>query len=501
MSLVSNKTWAGYQAWAERAGYQPSFDTKGPWFDYTQGADSQGALKTIGSRNTGKVYFEFNYTRQTSIRETEYHFGVATPQHNYTTLPGMSAYSWGLNTEDVGLYHDSTKTEVVDTYVLGVYESSYGFFYDYANEFYRDGFVIKIAIDFDAGKLWFGVFNGALDDWIGDPENGLLAPYTFTPNTPLMPVVGWRFVHTGFLCTASVQVCCSRDFARRSPPNGFEFWDNFDYQSEIIFDNPIAYWLGSPHEWNETFINNSLGYPGQFSDSSLHQRYTEHYSGAVYNNLKQIAFKIFPKLPNWCWYADVNTQYGKYPCPLASTASFSIEAVVLITGAGAINGTDDTWKEGSGLVCNTLKASQQASLTLAQLWTGISLRGRRLKFAVSPGEVTSPTDLQNGAYHLVMVWDAVAAALLMYLNGSLAAQTTGIIAAVNSTAYLSWGSMRPDQTAGFFPGYFRECAVYDHALSAGRVAAHYENLMDSPLPNPWDYVYPRTDWLVPPFIV
>ena len=145
MSLVSNQTWAGYQAWAERVGYLPSYDTKGPWLDYTQGADSQGALKTIGSRNTGKVYFEFNYTRQTSIRETEYHFGVVTPQHNYTTLPGMSAYSWGLNTEDVGLYHDSTKTEVVDTYVLGVYESSYGFFYDYANKFYRDGFVIKIT--------------------------------------------------------------------------------------------------------------------------------------------------------------------------------------------------------------------------------------------------------------------------------------------------------------------------------------------------------------------
>ena len=47
MSLVSNQTWAGYQAWAERVGYLPSYDTKGPWLDYT-GAAGTSLYSIIG---------------------------------------------------------------------------------------------------------------------------------------------------------------------------------------------------------------------------------------------------------------------------------------------------------------------------------------------------------------------------------------------------------------------------------------------------------------------
>ena len=74
MSSISNQVYSGYQAWAERVGYLPSYDTKGPWFNYSAFADSAGTLVAIQSRNAGKVYFEFNFTRQITTPEVEYFF-------------------------------------------------------------------------------------------------------------------------------------------------------------------------------------------------------------------------------------------------------------------------------------------------------------------------------------------------------------------------------------------------------------------------------------------
>ena len=502
MSSISNQVYSGYQAWAERIGYTASYDTKGPWFDYSAFADSAGTLVAIQSRNAGKAYFEFNFTRQITTPEVEYFFGVVTDNHSNASRPGMSAESWALCTENVGFYHDSVGITSSDSTINGIVNASRGWYYDYTNHVYYSQYVVKVAIDFDAGKLWFGVFNGSIDVWDGDPATGTSPTYTFTPNTALRPAIGWKFIHTGFSCTASVQLGCSRDFARKLPPSGFDFWDTFDYQSEIIADSPIAYWLGSPHIYSETFLNNSLGYPGQFADSSVNQRYAEHNSSYANNFLNSTnGVKIFPALPQYCWYASSNIEWGKYALSLSSSMSFTIEACVYITGDGAVNGASDVLVEGSGLIHNQLSATQQASFTLSQIWVGLALRGRRIKFRVAPAEATTSQDLSDGEHHIAAVWDFTAGSLLLYIDGALSAQVTGVTPDSNTSSFFVIGAMLPVQTNGWFPGYFREIALYGTALNSTRIQEHYQRLNEAALPNPWDVVYPRQDWLVPSFIV
>lgn len=483
MSLISNKTWAGYLAWQVRNGYIISEDTRGPWFDVTAYGLSQGTLYATQARNKGKVYFEFNYRGLPS--EVEYQFGLVTPDHAVNTLPGYSAESWAYvsGTLDIGFYHDSVKTTIVDSY-LDINGSDRGYYYDYDSYFYNDGDVVKVAIDFDAGKLWFGLFNGSVDTWDGDPAAGTDPTYTFTPGLVLTPALGWKFIHSGFLCTAIVQLGASRDHARRAPPTGFSFWDEYAYQAEVISDSPAGYWMASPHVYAESFRLNSLGYPGAYGDSSVNQKYVEHYNGNAYAFLSTDGGRIFPAEPARRWYPAQDFSFVKYPVSLASTASFTLEASVYVTGAGAINGAVDVWTEGSGLVTNYIQANQQASWTLGQSWVGIALRGLRFKFHLREYEVTAGSDISVGAHHLMAVFDASAQTMTLYIDAVQVGQTTSVTPTASGTSWLAWGSLRPDQTAGKFPGFFRDCAFYLSALSSTRVTAHYDALQIGPMPNP-----------------
>lgn len=476
MASTSNYGYVGYQAWAWRSGFTPSLDTKGPWFNYTAYADTEGTLLGIQARSTGKAYFEFNF-RRASTTETEYCFGLVTGSHDPDTdLPGFSTESWALCTESIGFYHDSTQTTTADSYINALASNVRGWYYDYSSYVTYSGYVVKVAIDFDAGKIWFGVWNGSLESWDGDPAAGTDPTYTFTPNTPLYPAVGYKFTHTGFLCTAMVELGCSRDFARRNPPSGFTFWEEFDYQAEVLADSPVGYWMASPHIYGETFVTNSLGYPGLYGDSSVNQKYTEHYNGSAYNFLTANASAIFSAAPAYRWYAAANSSFGKYPVSLSSTSSFTLEASVYITGAGAVNDTADVWTEGSGLVTNYIQANQQASWTLGQSWVGIALRDYRFKFHLREYEVTAGSDVSTGAHHVMAVFDASAQTLTLYIDGAQVGQTTSVTPTSASTSWLAWGALRPNQTNGNFPGYFRDCAFYPSALSSTRVAAHYAAL-------------------------
>lgn len=481
MASTSNYGYVGYQAWAWRSGFTPSLDTKGPWFNYTAYADTEGTLLGIQARSTGKAYFEFNF-RRASTTETEYCFGLVTGNHDPDTdLPGFSAESWALCTESIGFYHDSTQTTTADSYINALASNVRGWYYDYSSYVTHNGYVIKVAIDFDAGKIWFGVWNGSLESWDGDPAAGTDPTYTFTPNTPLYPAVGYKFIHTGFLCTAMVELGCSRDFARRNPPSGFTFWEEFDYQAEVLADSPVGYWMASPHIYGETFVTNSLGYPGLYGDSSVNQKYTEHYNGSAYNFLTANASAIFSAAPAYRWYAAANSSFGKYPVSLSSTSSFTLEASVYITGAGAVNNTADVWTEGSGLVTNYIQANQQASWTLGQSWVGIALRNYRFKFHLREYEVTAGSDVSTGAHHIVAVFDASAQTLTLYVDKVQVGQTTSVTPTSAGTSWLAWGCLRPNQANGNFPGYFRDCAFYASALSSTRVTAHYDALASTDL--------------------
>lgn len=483
MSLTSNKSWTGYLAWQRRVGYSVSEDTRGPWFDWTTFGLSQGTLYGTQLRNSGKLYFEFNY--RGSPTEVDYQFGLVTPNHDVNTLPGYSADSWAYvgGSSELGFYHDSVKTTITDSY-LNINGSDRGYYYNFTSYFHNDGDVVKVAIDFDAGKLWFGLFNGSIDTWDGDPAAGTDPTYTFTPGTGLIPALGWKFIYAGFLCTAVVQLGASRDYARRAPPTGFTFWDTYPYQEEVLADNPVGYWIAGPHVHGEIYRLNPLGYGTLWGDSSLNQKYTEHYQSAVYNALSLSDQRIFPAQPAQSAFAEGPTYYGKYPASLSSELSFSIETSVFVTGPGATNGGSDTWLEGSCLVANHPVAWQQNSWTLGDYWLGITLRARRFKFHLAGYEVTAGADISDGPHHIVVTFDHVAQTMTLYIDAVQAGQLTSVAPSPNADSMLCWGCLRPTQTNGNFPGYFRDCAFYPSALSAARVTAHYDALQVGYMPNP-----------------
>lgn len=493
----SNYHWEGYQCW-DTVDYE-SLDAVGPWFDYTAYGVAQGIIYSNKALSTGKVYFNYNYRDDPT--QVEYCFGLVTPDHDKAVLPGFSAESWAFCTESVGFYHNSIQTVTGDAYLDGITTSTPGYWYSYTGYYHRDNYIILVAIDFDAGKIWFGTFNGSIETWYGDPAAGTGEAYSFTPNTPLIPAIGYKLTHSGFYCTAMFQIAASRDYARREPPTGFSFIDEFDYQTEVLADSPVGYWLAGPHIYDESYRINSLGYNSTLTDSSLNQKYAEHYQLSVYNTLTLSGQRIFPAQPNASWYAAHDTTLGKYACSFNSQADFSFEVSIYVTGDGASNDTNDTWIEGSGLFCNYYQASLQASFTLGDLWVGMSLRARRLKFGLDTFEVTSTFDLDNGAYHVIGTFDYSAQLLTLYINGAEDNQTTSVTPASKMTSHINVGTIKPTQTNGNFPGYFRDVAFYPTTLSSTRVAAHYAQLQQGYMAEPIAWNRDKLALQAPSFIL
>ena len=116
-----------------------------------------------------------------------------------------------------------------------------------------------------------------------------------------------------------------------------------------------------------------------------------------------------------------------FPVSLSSGASFTFLVRIEVTGAGRIGGGANTWKEGSYLLFNAMNySSYVAPATLdADIWMGISLRDRRLKFGVGAYEVTSAADLANGFYMIGAELDFPNSTLRLWVNGGLSGSTTG----------------------------------------------------------------------------
>lgn len=78
--------------------------------------------------------------------------GVSTADLNYDVVAGLTIDGWVIYSRNGAMLHNN---------------QSYG------REFIFDiGDMVFIAIDVDAGKLWFGKLNGSIIDWAGDPEAG-----------------------------------------------------------------------------------------------------------------------------------------------------------------------------------------------------------------------------------------------------------------------------------------------------------------------------------------
>lgn len=126
-------------------------------------------VRVTESRDSGKLYAEM--VNSNNI-ENAMMVGVVPGALSVNTYPGSSSDSFGYHANDAGP----------------------GYCYNNGAQFYGDtqrvgdGSYARIAIDFDAGNLWFG--NASSFKNGGDPAAGTSPSFTFIPGSPLYLALG-----------------------------------------------------------------------------------------------------------------------------------------------------------------------------------------------------------------------------------------------------------------------------------------------------------------------
>ena len=150
------------------------------------------------SHNTGKYYFEMV---STTNDDASMLIGLGTAAISLASYPGADPYGWGIwanRSAGVYTYHNGSALAYGTTPLVG-------------------GGVARVAVDFAAGKMWFGL-DGV---WIGsgDPATGANPSYTFTAGTTLFAVAGLfnnvQVITANFGATAFSY----------SVPSGFAAWN------------------------------------------------------------------------------------------------------------------------------------------------------------------------------------------------------------------------------------------------------------------------------------
>lgn len=122
------------------------------------------SVKGVASKSSGKFYYEAKVTAA-SVAGTRA-VGVGTSAASTSGYPGQDASAWG---------------HLSDGYKTNAGFSAYGSAWDTLND------IAMVAVDIDAGKVWFGV-NGV---WMasGDPAAGTNPAFS-TVAGPIFPMVG-----------------------------------------------------------------------------------------------------------------------------------------------------------------------------------------------------------------------------------------------------------------------------------------------------------------------
>ena len=129
------------------------------------------SVRSVTSHNSGKWYAECENLANGSVNGSMT-FGISDQDMGLTIKPGTNAASYGVQANDAlskRTYHNNIGTSRPGGPV-GI------------------GGVACIAVDFDAGHIWFG---DSVSGWYaGDPAAGTGAQYTFAANTTRKLMLG-----------------------------------------------------------------------------------------------------------------------------------------------------------------------------------------------------------------------------------------------------------------------------------------------------------------------
>lgn len=494
----------------------------GPTYNYSTFSIIERNVFASSSKRTGKWKFEFNYRfgDPTYTGEVYYILGLVSDSHDRSSLLGDTASSWGFDNETKEFVHDSVKTAAGSVFNDAKSASYCGVYLGYHVTAPTRGGVLLVAVDFDAGKIWFGwgtsfttesgsrAGTSPVSTWAGDPAAGTGETFTFTPNTVLTPAISIKFRESGINSTG--MVCLATDPGQQfyGYPTGFSCWDQPHHLQAMLADSPYGLWLAAGHKGSTT---NSIGMVSSQSclaDSSGNLRFVRYYDSAQGYLYAEYAFylqqgrgEFFPAQPSFGFGPDaswLDDSFADCAQPYNATyTALSVEATIFVTGAGAVNGGSGDWVEGSGIIG---LQTNEATSTLF----GLALRDRRLVFGFGAVSVTHGADISDGVHHVIAVYSG-GNYLRLFLDGDQVGELTSSIPATATMSYLTSGiiigSIQPSTSNGRFPGLMRDIAVYKASLSPAQVTTHYEHLQTTKNPIQLHRVFERNESITPFFIV
>ena len=175
---------------------------------------------------------------------------------------------------------------------------------------------------------------------------------------------------------------------------------------------------------------------------------------------------------------------------MSFNGSSGVITTSLTVGAGPFSA--EAWflvPSGLSLGYPRLMANSNVNIYFNGFQVGVNQRGTDVFFCLGNGSAMTEVDsaaFTTGAWnHVVGTYDGTT--MRLYLNGTLAASAT--VAAVAATGGVLIGAGQPN--GGYFDGSIGEAAVYNYALSASTVTAHYDLMVD----RAWESTVTTLEWL------
>jgi len=194
-SIVVNAAFVGFSTWNPTdMGAGVVLSNGNLDATWGTGGGSWEGVRVTTSLNSGQAYFE---VQDLNANDNCLVSGVAAASATLASYPGADANGWGLN------YNWSGGLRPVHSGAFGTLT---------AGGYCRAGDRMMCAVDFVAGKIWFGTKG----TWAmgADPATGEAPTYTFTPGTAL-------YIMSGTASGGSNRIVSNPSLFAYAPPAGF----------------------------------------------------------------------------------------------------------------------------------------------------------------------------------------------------------------------------------------------------------------------------------------
>lgn len=231
-----------------------------------------------------------------------------------------------------------------------------------------------------------------------------------------------------------------------------------NYATEVLLDSPLAYW-----RLNDTSGANIVDASGNGQTGTYFGSPTLG-EPSLLTNGDGTAVKFAG-----------NTQYAQLPSLGNTVGDFTAE-LWFKTSSSSGGQTGDAFSRSDETYASD---SLPAGVFLDALGGGVPRLGLRIANSGSFVSISVPNSITNDVpHHLVFTRNATTGVCNIYVDGALAKTGTLATGVINLNSSSHWwmrscwvgsaGFFRPTSTATA-----DEAAIYDHVLSAARIAAHY----------------------------